>query len=119
VEKNMIIHCTIRKSKPKKLTKEQQREFDAFCKRHGLDSLGKPTQLRPSSNKRPSLEVPSYRKSSEIPSLDTWSGVGTTKKQANVYTGDKMLGIGTLHKSNAVPVFSQEDAQDMAKMRRG
>jgi hypothetical protein len=38
-----------------------------------------------------------------------------TKK---VYTGDKMLGIGTLHKSNAVPVFSQEEALDMAKMRR-
>jgi len=29
-----------------------------------------------------------------------------------------MLGIGTLHKSNAVPVFSQEEALDMAKMRR-
>jgi hypothetical protein len=35
-----------------------------------------------------------------------------------VYTGDKMLGIGTMHKSNAVPVFSKEDAVDMAKMRR-
>jgi hypothetical protein len=35
-----------------------------------------------------------------------------------VYTGDKIKGIGTMHKSNAVPVFSDEEAQDIAKMRR-
>jgi len=29
-----------------------------------------------------------------------------------------MLGIGTLHKSNAVPIFSQEEAEDQATMRR-
>jgi hypothetical protein len=38
---------------------------------------------------------------------------------AKVYTGDAMIGISTLHKSNAVPVFRQEDAVDIAKMRRG
>ena len=36
-----------------------------------------------------------------------------------VYTGDAMIGIGQLHKSNAVPVFKAEDAKDIAKMRRG
>ena len=35
-----------------------------------------------------------------------------------VYTGDKIKGIGTMHKSNAVPVFSDEEAHDIAKMRR-
>jgi hypothetical protein len=34
------------------------------------------------------------------------------------YTGDKMLGVGTMHKSNSVPVFSAEDAEAIAKMRR-
>lgn len=34
------------------------------------------------------------------------------------YTGDKLVGIGVLHKSNLVPVFKQEDAEDLAKMRR-
>jgi len=29
-----------------------------------------------------------------------------------------MVGIGTLHKSNAVPIFNIEEAQDQAKMRR-
>jgi hypothetical protein len=36
-----------------------------------------------------------------------------------MYTGTKMIGIGTLHKSNAVPVFSDDEAKDMARMRRG
>ena len=35
-----------------------------------------------------------------------------------VYTGDAMIGIGQLHKSNAIPVFKQDDAKDLAKMRR-
>ena len=36
-----------------------------------------------------------------------------------VYTGTKVLGIGTMHKSNAVPIFSNEEAHDIATMRRG
>ena len=36
-----------------------------------------------------------------------------------VYTGENMLGISVLHKSNGIPVFRQEDAIDIAKMRRG
>lgn len=35
-----------------------------------------------------------------------------------VYTGTKVKGIATLHKSNAVPVFSNEEAQDISRMRR-
>jgi len=29
-----------------------------------------------------------------------------------------MVGIGTLHKSNAIPIFSDDDAKDLSKMRR-
>ena len=35
-----------------------------------------------------------------------------------VYTGTKVLGIGTMHKSNAVPVFSDEEAIAISSMRR-
>ena len=34
------------------------------------------------------------------------------------YTGSAMIGIGTLHKSNAVPIFTEEEAKDQANMRR-
>ena len=53
-----------------------------------------------------------------IPSLDTGNAVAT-KKPIQQYTGDAMIGIGQLHKSNAVPIFSQADAIDISKMRRG
>jgi hypothetical protein len=44
---------------------------------------------------------------------------GTCAKPApKVYTGDKLIGIATMHKSNMVPVFKMEDAQDIARMRR-
>jgi hypothetical protein len=39
-------------------------------------------------------------------------------KEIPKYTGTKILGIGTLHKSNAVPVFSDEEAIAIATMRR-
>lgn len=46
-------------------------------------------------------------------------GIGNaTLNEQKMYTGDKMIGIGQLHKSNAVPVFRQEDAEDLARMRR-
>lgn len=44
-------------------------------------------------------------------------GVGFSRKE-NTYTGTKLLGIATMHKSNLVPVFSQEDAEEISKMRR-
>ena len=52
-----------------------------------------------------------------IPSLVTPGGDCVVKETIQ-YTGTEMLGIGQLHKSNAVPVFRTEDAADIARMRR-
>ena len=52
-----------------------------------------------------------------IPALETGVGLAP-KKESPKYTGDEMIGIGQLHKSNAVPIFKQKDAEDLAKMRR-
>jgi hypothetical protein len=57
------------------------------------------------------------RETPHIASLPFTAGP-CTKAPDKVYTGDKIKGIGTMHKSNAVPVFSDEQAQDIAKMRR-
>ena len=51
-----------------------------------------------------------------IPSRDT-GGVATLAP-TKIYTGTKVKGIATMHKSNAVPVFSDEEAIDISKMRR-
>ena len=44
---------------------------------------------------------------------------GSTAPVHKVYTGTKVLGIATMHKSNAVPVFAAEEAVEISKMRRG
>ena len=50
-------------------------------------------------------------------SLGTDNGVAL-KKDTMYYTGNNIKGIGTLHKSNAVPVFTDAEAKDQATMRR-
>jgi len=65
-----------------------------------------------------SLSTPPGRSTAHIPSRDTGGGVATLAP-AKVYTGTKVKGIATMHKSNAVPVFSNEEAIDIARMRRG
>ena len=65
-----------------------------------------------------SLDTPVGRTNTHhIPSLNTAGGVATLAP-AKVYTGTKVKGIATMHKSNAVPVFSDEEAIDISKMRR-
>ena len=66
----------------------------------------------------PSYAPPPGRETKVYPSLNSDKGVAV-KKEPQQYTGDNMLGIGQLHKSNSVPVFRKEDAEDQAKMRRG
>jgi len=58
------------------------------------------------------------RQTKQYQSLVTTTGSTTKPIQGKVYTGTAMIGIGTLHKSNAVPVFKAEDLKDQAKMRR-
>ena len=78
-------------------------------------TIRKSTWMGPTVNSR--VVVDPKRLTNHIPSLDTGKGVAV-KKEVQQYTGDAMIGIGQLHKSNAVPVFKQEDAADIAKMRR-
>jgi len=62
------------------------------------------------------LSVPADRSTKHIPSRDT--GGNATLAPAKVYTGTMLKGIATMHKSNAVPVFSNEEAIDISRMRR-
>lgn len=66
------------------------------------------------------LTTPAGRESTQVVHSvpDTHLGA-VSSKPTQQYTGTKILGIGTLHKSNAVPVFSDDEAKEMARMRRG
>jgi len=64
------------------------------------------------------LNTPAGRNTTaHIPSLSTPGG--STAPVHKVYTGTKVLGIATMHKSNAVPVFAEEEAIEISRMRRG
>ena len=52
------------------------------------------------------------------PSVDTGHTGAVTIKQTPQYTGTKIVGIGTMHKSNAVPIFSDQEAKEISSMRR-
>ena len=53
-----------------------------------------------------------------IPSRDTGHSGALRTKEIPKYTGTKILGIGTMHKSNAVPIFSDQEAREISSMRR-
>lgn len=65
------------------------------------------------------LNTPAGRSTGhEIPSRDTGHVGPVSSKKIPQYTGTKMLGIGTMHKSNAVPIFSDDEAVAISNMRR-
>ena len=129
----MRIRASLPKSKTK-VTKAKlaQWEADWQIRNKWLKSLGLPkitleqyideihgrvktkTQSKFTPMKTPSTPV---RDTPKIPSLITTGG-SCTKPAPKVYTGTAMLGIATMHKSNSVPVFSQEEAVNISKMRR-
>ena len=63
------------------------------------------------------LSAPPGRETVRHKSLDTGPGVAT-KKDAMMYTGDKMIGISIIHKSCLQPIFNDQAAKDVANMRR-
>ena len=69
-----------------------------------------------SNSKMPKIVIP--RGTAHIPSLNSGQGIAA-RAPDKVYTGTKVKGIGTMHKSNAVPVFSDEEAVEISTMRRG
>jgi hypothetical protein len=84
-------------------------EVDADDKKRKRALAAEPLQYK--------LSTPPGRTTSNgIPSRVTAGG--STSSVHKVYTGTKVLGIGTMHKSNAVPIFSDEEAKAISTMRR-
>lgn len=97
-----------KKSKSKRL-KAAQAEHEAFLERMGVGNKSR------GNYRAPFPDYSTDRKT--VPTSDAIPGNGA-KTKANEYTGDYIIGIGTMHKSNMVPVTRKEDAVEMAKMRR-
>ena len=98
--------------------RELEESWRELLKRQGVEAEEK---KRTRALKAPALDykltTPVGRTNTHhIPSRDT--GGNAALAPAKVYTGNDMIGIGQLHKSNAIPIFKKSDAEDLAKMRR-
>ena len=116
----------------KRKGKQKFRNADEARKSRELDAEWKELQARwgleaETRRKNRALKAPvyvppraTYRGADQprLPSLDTGGGIAALPA-AKVYTGDKIVGIAAMHKSNLVPVFNEQAAKDISKMRRG
>jgi hypothetical protein len=109
----MMIYTRTPKSKRKLAPKAEREQYQKWLDSH------KPTKVIQSTPQKFTykLSAPAGRETKHFPSLNT-GNVAATKAEPKVYTGDKVLGIATLHKSNAVPVFKKEEAVEISSMRR-
>lgn len=119
---HLVRGMTSLNQKRRKSQKKSQRqlaaeaEHEAYLKRLGVGQTSLPTDKkgrRLGINPLPDLNTGPRVTSDAIPNN------GGARK-ANQYTGDELLGIATMHKSNAVPVRkdSKESAKDISSMRR-
>ena len=96
-----------RKRKPTKVKGETFGKFKA-------------PEFRPlAARKQPSYADVRCAEGQQYPSRpDFATPESCSKPERKEYTGTLVKGISTLHKSNAVPILSQDEAVEHARMRR-
>ena len=106
------------KSKKKKSPgwKKAQAEHEAFLRKMGIDS-NKPKKKEyvvREETKSPERNTALHR------TIPTSAPIPTNcpAKRRNEYTGNYIVGIATMHKSNLVPVGRGDDPKEYARMRR-
>jgi len=113
-----IIHTHIPKSKKRRKPTAKQRElaasWEALVQKY---ETKRPVAIERDATYKP--EKSFVRETPNYPSLNSGLGSATKPIESKVYTGGNIIGIGTLHKSNAVPIFSNDAAVEISKMRRG
>jgi len=95
-------------------------DYIAYCRG---ETKYKPSTTReryvpPVTREDPTRNIPSMME--KMIADGTWAkqSGGTPKKESLKYTGTLIKGIATMHKSNAVPIVNQQQAKDIANMRR-
>ena len=129
-----------KKRKSKKYSKKDLAKLDKmrkdnnkFFKSIGLSDhvMNKEQWMKYVSGKRrPKLKTKIYedpfgrdktysRKGPDVPMSNKVPVNGGVKKEQMQYSGKrKLIGIGLMHKSNLVPIWDKEGAEEISKMRR-
>ena len=107
-----------RKKKTSKREAELLREHEKFLKKHGVsrEQLAEKKANRSSTAEK--ISTTSF--APEKVSLSNNVAGIAAKREPNKHTGKrKLLGVATMHKSNMVPVWDEDSAIEIARMRRG
>ena len=93
--------------------KKALEDYNLYLKKLGIDKIKK-------RKSRETFVFDGGGNRNGVPTGDKIPVFTGCKKQAFTYSGErKLLGIGMLHKSNLVPVWDEQDAKEISKMRRG
>ena len=88
-------------------------DYNLYLKKLGIDKIKK-------RKKRGTFVFEDCGNRNGVPTGDKIPVFSGGKKQEFTYSGErKLIGIGLLHKSNLVPVWDEQDAKEISKMRRG
>lgn len=118
---------------------ESWRKHNKDMKRHGLHSMRYEKfedyldycfgRIKPKSNKKTATiattnpyidqRIAEHREKYKSAPMNTAGNGCCHKVEPMKYTGTLIKGIATMHKSNAVPIIDDEQAKDIARMRRG
>ena len=117
----MIYSNTKSKVKPKTMPKAEREAYAKWCAKYDIKPEGtvKKKDVIRNIELPGTVYKPFIRETVRYPSLDTGHKGAVRTKDIPQYTGTKIKGIGTMHKSNAVPIFSDEQAVEISRMRRG
>ena len=112
----MIIYSNQVSKKTSKQKAKQKLAWEAYLKKNGVQK--KVSKFVPMKAVLFAPVRPGSMGYKSIPSIKGKTG-DTSMPPKKEYTGNKIIGIATMHKSNLVPIFSNEEAVDVARMRRG
>lgn len=106
---------------PTRAEREAIASYDAMVRKWAsVPKFARASHATSAIDHMPKLTAPPGRSSGkEHKSVDTGFNGGTKPIQGVRYTGNRLIGIGVMHKSNSVPVFSQDEAIEISTMRRG
>ena len=93
-----------------------QAKHQEWLEANGLDDK----TLKRSARDFKGYDIPNYTPDPNQPKCGDKIPVGTgNKKEHMQYSGErKLLGIGMMHKSNLVPIWDKEGAEEISTMRR-
>ena len=101
----------------KRKAEQLDQSWKEMLKRHGAEQEQK-RQRRAMTADTWQPKPTIFRRETPVIGSLPFTGGACVKPAEKIYTGTKVKGIGTMHKSNAVPIFSDEEAIEISKMRR-